>query len=140
MVAEVDRPILSVDFLAAHDLLIDPRRGRLLHRPTSSVIPTKSFVQTTPFLTYLCETDRYDALLEEDFTLLTFPRASNVTAPHQVQHTIITSGPPCFARPRRLPPDRLQGAQKEFALLLQEGIIRPSDSCWASPLHMVPKA
>ena len=24
--------------------------------------------------------------------------------------------------------------------MLEEGIARPSDSCWASPLHMVPKA
>ena len=134
----MNRPILGLDFLAAHDLLIDPRHGRLLHRPTSSVIPTKSCIQTTALLIHLRETYRYDAVLK-DFTLLTSPRTSNVTVLHQVQHTITSSGLPCFAWSHPLPPERLQAAQKEFELLLREGIIRPSDSCWASPLHLVPK-
>ncbi|KAK3878348.1 hypothetical protein Pcinc_016932 [Petrolisthes cinctipes] len=51
-------------------------------------------------------------------------------------HRIITQGQPCFARPRRLPPETLQAAKKEFEQLLQEGTIRPSDSSWSSPLHM----
>ncbi|XP_045122666.1 basic salivary proline-rich protein 2-like [Portunus trituberculatus] len=42
--------------------------------------------------------------------------------------------------PRPLPPERLHAARKEFDLMLEEGIVRPSDSNWASPLHMVPKA
>ncbi|KRY16294.1 Transposon Ty3-G Gag-Pol polyprotein [Trichinella patagoniensis] len=58
---------------------------------------------------------------------------------HSIQHHILTHGPPVFARPRRLPPDRLELAQKEFDILLDLGIIRPSSSSWASPLHMVPK-
>ncbi|PIK40396.1 pol polyprotein [Apostichopus japonicus] len=37
-------------------------------------------------------------------------------------------------------PDRLKIARHEFDHMLQLGIIRPSDSNWASPLHMVPKA
>ncbi|KRX50822.1 Retrovirus-related Pol polyprotein from transposon [Trichinella murrelli] len=58
---------------------------------------------------------------------------------HSIQHHILTHGPPVFARPRRLPPDRLELARKEFDILLDLGIIRPSSSSWASPLHMVPK-
>ncbi|BHF72655.1 hypothetical protein SprV_0401572400 [Sparganum proliferum] len=45
-----------------------------------------------------------------------------------------------FARPRRLAPSRLQAAKAEFEHMLQLGIIRPSESPWVSPLHMVPKA
>nr|VZI36242.1 unnamed protein product [Spirometra erinaceieuropaei] len=59
---------------------------------------------------------------------------------HDVVHHIRTSGPPVFARPRRLAPSRLQAAKAEFEHMLQLGIIRPSESPWASPLHMVPKA
>lgn len=34
---------------------------------------------------------------------------------------------------------RSSQAKAEFDILLQEGIIRPSKSSWASPLHMIPK-
>ena len=44
-----------------------------------------------------------------------------------------------YARPRRLSPERLKAARQEFEHMLQQGIIRPSASSWASPLHMVPK-
>nr|VZI04719.1 unnamed protein product [Spirometra erinaceieuropaei] len=42
-------------------------------------------------------------------------------------------------RPRRLAPERFQAAKAEFEHMLQRGIIRPSESPWASPLHMMPK-
>ncbi|BHF63679.1 hypothetical protein SprV_0200667300 [Sparganum proliferum] len=45
-----------------------------------------------------------------------------------------------FARPRRLAPSRLQAAKAEFEHMPQLGIIRPSESPWASPQHMVRKA
>ena len=43
------------------------------------------------------------------------------------------------ARPCRLSPERLKAACLEFEHMLQQGIIHPSSSSWASPLHMVPK-
>ncbi|BHF81248.1 hypothetical protein SprV_0702437800 [Sparganum proliferum] len=42
--------------------------------------------------------------------------------------------------PHRLAPARLAAAKAEFEHTLQMGIIRQSESPWASPLHMVPKA
>ena len=44
-----------------------------------------------------------------------------------------------FAKARRLPPDKLKVAKKEFSNMVSLGIIRSSSSPWASPLHMVPK-
>lgn len=44
-----------------------------------------------------------------------------------------------FTRARHLAPERLKAAQREFKHMLQLGIMRPSSSCWASSLHMVPK-
>jgi hypothetical protein len=44
-----------------------------------------------------------------------------------------------LARPRRLAPDKLKIAEGEFKKLEKAGIIRRSNSAWASPLHMVPK-
>ena len=49
------------------------------------------------------------------------------------------TGPPVAARPRRLAPNHLAAAKREFEHMLQLGIIRPSSSPWSSPLHMVPK-
>ena len=55
------------------------------------------------------------------------------------EHFITTHGPSLFAKARRLPPDKLKVARKEFSNMVSLGIIRPSSSPWASPLHMVPK-
>lgn len=76
--------------------------------------------------------------------LLDFPevtRESPVPAKflHGTVHEILTNGPPLFARPRRLPPDRLTIARREFEFMRQKGICRPSSSPWASPLLLVAK-
>ena len=44
-----------------------------------------------------------------------------------------------FARPRRLAPDKLVSAKREFDEMIKLGVIEPSDSKWSSALHMVPK-
>ena len=58
---------------------------------------------------------------------------------HSVTHHISTSGHPVHSRAGRLSPDKLRVARQEFDHMLQLGIIRPSSSSWALPLHMVPK-
>ena len=58
---------------------------------------------------------------------------------HSVTHHIPTTGPSVASCPLRLPPKQLKIARHEFDKMLDLGIIRPSSSCWASPLHMVPK-
>lgn len=72
-----------------------------------------------------------------------FPELTNPTsfkkAKHTVEHVIETKGPPVAAKPRRLPPDKLDIAKKEFQFMMEQGLCRPSKSCWSSPLHMVPK-
>ena len=51
----------------------------------------------------------------------------------------MTKGHPVFARPRRLAPDKLVTAKREFDDMIKLGVIEPSDSEWSSALHMVPK-
>jgi hypothetical protein len=59
---------------------------------------------------------------------------------HGVVHHIDTgSAAPVFARPRRLDPEKHLIAEEEFLALEKAGIIRRSNSPWASPLHLVPK-
>nr|VZI50842.1 unnamed protein product [Spirometra erinaceieuropaei] len=80
----------------------------------------------------------FHSLLRQ-FPRLTNPSFCEVDIKHTVTHHISTNGPPKSCRPRRLAPDRLKIAKAEFDHMLELGIIRQSDSCWASPLHLVPK-
>ncbi|KAG8171694.1 hypothetical protein JTE90_012613, partial [Oedothorax gibbosus] len=57
----------------------------------------------------------------------------------KVLHYIETKGPPVFSKARRLSPELFEVALQEFEFLMAQGIIRPSKSAWASPLHMVKK-
>ncbi|XP_076058641.1 uncharacterized protein LOC143035659 [Oratosquilla oratoria] len=50
-----------------------------------------------------------------------------------------TIGPTVYSKPRRLSPEKLVTPKQEFQDLLDQGIIRPSESAWASPLRRVPK-
>ncbi|KAK7930700.1 hypothetical protein WMY93_007095 [Mugilogobius chulae] len=75
-----------------------------------------------------------------EFPSLTTPAFSSVVAKHGVEHFIPTNGPPVFARARRLDAVKMAIAKEEFATMERLGIVRRSDSPWASPLHMVPKA
>jgi len=57
-----------------------------------------------------------------------------------VAHFLSTRGPPVASAFRRLDPEKLEAAEKEFAALEAAGVVRRSTSPWASPLHMVRKA
>nr|VZI28064.1 unnamed protein product [Spirometra erinaceieuropaei] len=123
------------------DLLVDCRRSYLLERTT-----VHSVRGLTPFndSCNLSDLDTGIACPYRDLLLqhpnIIKPQFRSGEIQHDVVHHICTSGPPVFARPRRLAPSRLQAAKAEFEHMLQLGIIRPSESPWASPMHMVPKA
>ena len=80
----------------------------------------------------------YTKLLDEcpELTTLAF---SPDKAKHGGQHYITTEGPPVYARARRLAPDQLAAAKAEFDKLRKLGIVRRSNSAWASALQTAPK-
>jgi hypothetical protein len=162
LLAAVDFPILDVDFLKQHSLLVDPANCRLVSAqgdvlgaisraspPTASVVtgptlqprsaspPSPSPPSpSSPASSSMGEV--YRQLLAE------FPEVVNVskTLPpvsHQVVHHIVTTGPPIAARFRPLDGEKLEAAKAEFRQLEAEGIIQRSTSPWVSPLHMVQK-
>ena len=58
-----------------------------------------------------------------------------------VMHEIDTgSNPPVRKKPYRVPAAKRHLVETEVAKMLQEGIIRPSESDYASPIVLVPKA
>ena len=140
VIADITFPIIGMDFLQHYELLVDSSRHRLIssnHKISISGISTdvesiSLMVATTDNLS------AYDILLKK-FPELTQSDYSKASLKHNVTHHIVTKGPPVAAKPRRLDPAKLQMAKDEFNRLLDLGIIRPSNSPWSSPLHMVPK-
>nr|VZI06730.1 unnamed protein product [Spirometra erinaceieuropaei] len=115
--ADVSVALIGADFLAHVNLLFDLRNRRLVD----------------------CITDLHARCQSDAVPRLTNPSFREVDIKHTVTHHISTTGPPKSCRLRRLAPNRLKIAKEEFEHMLELGIIRRSDSCWASPLHLVPK-
>ena len=135
IIAAVPFPILGVDFLEHFGLTVDVQQRRLVDKHNSTIRGIMStFSSISPIVVE--PDDRFSWFLDK------LPKTGNNTLPAvttPVTHTIRTRGPPVFARARRLAPDKLKIAKAEFDELLRTGIVRPSNSSWASPLHMVPK-
>ncbi|GFS49624.1 retrovirus-related Pol polyprotein from transposon 297 [Nephila pilipes] len=70
---------------------------------------------------------------------LTRPNLVNKIVKHGVEHSILTTSKPVYSKTRQLAPDKLKLAKQEFQFMLDNNIIRPSKSQWASPLHLVNK-
>ena len=141
LVADIDHPILGIDFLSHYDLLISPFHQKVTDNETG--ISVKCIVENSPSSELSAippPTDEFSALLKK-FPNLACPSDLKYLPPitTDVRHHIITAGPPISCRPRRLSPQKLKIAKEEFRILLELSIVRPSSSPWASPLHMVPK-
>ncbi|BHF62781.1 hypothetical protein SprV_0200576700 [Sparganum proliferum] len=140
VIADVPHAILVSDFLAEFDLLVDCRRSCLLDRTTGlsvrGLTPFNDSCNLSVLDTGIACPYR-DLLLQHPNIIKPQFRSGKIQ--RDVVHHIRTSGPPVFKRPRRLASSRLQAAKAEFEHMPQLGIIRPSESPWASPLHMVPK-
>ncbi|GAB1609921.1 uncharacterized protein LOC115213179, partial [Argonauta hians] len=109
---------LDLDFLHHFGLLVDVKHKKLVDNLTKLSV---------------------NGCILRKYPDVTRPICRDVEVKHDVTHHILTNGPPCVAKPRRLPPDRLKAAKAEFQHMLDLGIIRPSSSQWSSALHLVPK-
>lgn len=138
-VADVKMPILGADFLAYYDLAVRMNTHSLTDNLTRlSVIGSCSKHTTTGISMATCHSKDYMDILNQYQDLLR-PTGTLDPTKHQTEHHIKTTGQPAFSRPRRLAPDRLKFAKKAFDDMLRDGVIRPSDSPYSSPLHLVAK-
>ncbi|XP_071629524.1 uncharacterized protein [Temnothorax longispinosus] len=139
IVADVTVPIIGSDFLSYYHLLPDIRNKKLIDGQTKLAAPGSTGTsKLTSIKTLRIETGYHNILAK--YPGIMNPSTKTKLGKHGTTHHIkTTKGQPEACRPRRLALDKLQAAKTEFNLLLQEGVIRPSKSPWASPLHMVPK-
>ena len=139
VVADVKRPLLGADFCRKHNLLVDLRGQRLIEADTYLSTPCSiSHAPVNELAPIEVEENKYRKILK-DFPEILKPTFSSAEVKHGVRHFVPTTGPPVHARARRLAPDKLLVAKREFLEMEQMGVIRKSNSPWASPLHIVPK-
>ena len=110
-------------------------KGQRLSDPFDFTLP--STAAAVPHLASIASADDEFARLLADFLDVTTPSFSNPSPKYGVQLFIPMNAPPPYAHARRLLPDKLQMAKGEFRKMEELGIIRRSDSQWASTLHMV---
>lgn len=138
-VAEVTKPIIGVDFLHHFGLLVDIRNQQLQDKLTSCTAKGSRSYGYDSSIKVVQGGTKWHTLLQE-FPEILKPIGTTTEIRHSTLHHIKTTpGPPISSRPRRLAPDKLKTAKKEFETMLQLGLIRPSESSWSSPLHLVPK-
>jgi len=137
-IADVSNPIIGADFLSYYNITVDLRSRRILDslsgisssgycanahiQPISAIAPNTNCRELLALFPEICGSSQPDRLASCD-----------------VQHHILTTGPPVSERPRKLAPDKLRAAKAEFQTWLEAGICRPSSSPWASPMHMTRK-
>ena len=137
--AKVSVPLLCADFLCAHGLLVDVKNRRLMDAVTfCSYACTLGGADSILLSSMLPASDDFHRLLA-GFPALIQPTFSASAVKHGVEHHLATTGPPVYARARRLDPTKLAVAKAEFANMERVGIVRRSDSPWASLLHIFPK-
>lgn len=140
-VADVTKAIIGVDFLSFYGLIVDCRNKRLKDSVTEIATTAKPVSQshTISSVKTTIGTSRYHELLRS-YPEITRPAGIRTKTTHSTVHHIrTTAGPPVSCVPRRLAPDKLNTAKKEFEDMLKSGTAKPSESAWSSPLHLAPK-
>ncbi|GFT68533.1 transposon Ty3-G Gag-Pol polyprotein [Trichonephila clavipes] len=139
IIANVKRGIIGADFLRKFQLLIDLHNRKLIDGVTNLSI--KGEVATFQEINDLSTVNRSSKYLNllNSYPDLTKTNLVNRVVKHGVKHHILTTGQPVYSKARQLAPDKLKLAKQEFQFMLDNDIIRPSKSQWASPLHLVNK-
>lgn len=117
IIADVQQPILSADFLKHFKLLVDLHNRRLIDTETKLHVLGEISTCNTPNLTKISYDNPFRAILQE-FDEVTRPIQSQEPK-HGVQHHIIINGHPIAERARRLSPTRYKAARAEFQNLIQ---------------------
>ena len=112
--APVSVPLLGADFLEHFNLLVDVKGCKVVHTDCSEdVVIQDSPGPQPPFKTvsFLSAPQQIQKLLEEYLNVLSSDGFTASKPRHGVRHYLLTNpGPPVFAKPRRLDPEKLAAA------------------------------
>ena len=139
--------IIGADMLRRFGLLPDLQGQRLLNLKAHAVV--RGFLQhVTDGIRGICTVVTHvPGSFEEEISQIVKqrPKLTEQTfqlaeAAHGIEHEIVTEGQPIRCKPRRQNPEKIAIAKTEFQFLEEVGIAVRSNSPWASPLHITPKA
>ncbi|KII63791.1 Transposon Ty3-I Gag-Pol polyprotein [Thelohanellus kitauei] len=138
-VADVSQPLIGADFLRWFGLTVDLRNKSIGSSETVISQCNDKSVNQLKLSSIKKHIQPQFARILDDFPSIMQQNFPVNRPKHNTKHFIVTEGRPVNSKARRLAPDKLQKAREEFQNMLRLGIVRRSNSCWASPLHMVPK-
>jgi Reverse transcriptase (RNA-dependent DNA polymerase)/RNase H-like domain found in reverse transcriptase len=139
VLAHVSYPIVGLDFLKAHKLLIDAEQSAVLFKANLRPVTVPTVVSSPPEVAAMAVPPAVQHLLAEFPAICSAGTGVWRHPKHSVEHVVETTGRLVTAKPRRLDAAKRAVAEKEFRELEAAGIVRRSNLPWSSPLHMVPK-
>ena len=120
VIADIDKPILGVDFINRYGLLIDVKRC-CLRNPLTNLTSTGVIHNIVTPCPAVANTYR----IIKDFLNIVKPNFQKVCHGHNVTHYIVTNGPPVHAKPRRFSIQKFKYAKEGFSLMMHLDIIVP---------------
>ncbi|GBN40108.1 Transposon Ty3-I Gag-Pol polyprotein [Araneus ventricosus] len=139
IIADVTKGILGAHFLHKYNLLVDINKKKLIDGITNLfVLGDITAISNDNVISTLNKSIKISNLLLK-YPEISRPNLVPKEIKHDVKHFIETNGQPIHAKARQLDPKRLAIAKEEFTFMLNNEIIRPSNSQWSSPLHLAAK-
>lgn len=141
-ICNVSHALLGSDFLKHYKLLVDVANNQLIDSTTNLTTLAQQTRLTHSMSIHFIPAvlpKNWSAILQKYQTQLTQQALENCANGTEHVIEITPNTKPTCCKVRRLPPQRYKEAKREFQQMMSEGICRPSNSPWASPLHLVPK-
>ena len=142
-VADVQTPIIGMDFLHAHGFAVDLGAARLIRTKTNERVALEPAWGKRPQAVHAIADEQSGSKFFAKYPSVLRPIES-YNAPRSPDFNLKIDvrgrGPTAIKSPRRLHPGDEGDVKKQFDEMLAAGLVRRSKSPWASPIHVVRKA
>ncbi|XP_066584056.1 uncharacterized protein [Prorops nasuta] len=138
IIAEVPMAIIGADFLTHYNVIIDLKNQRLIDGTTKLTSKGEILETSHHSVSTIHSGTQYSNLLNK-YISVTQPSPKVKIGKTNFAHRIITTCQPVSQKFRRLFGEKAVAARREIQQLLDMGALRPSNSPWASPIHLVKK-